>query len=357
MSFETLSYVYQLSDFDTSGSNITPPDEQGAQAQGSPPFNITLSPGASPFQVNLEDGSDDGFDEVNSADQLLTQPVTLDGVTYPIGSRILVNYGLEDANGFQLFSITIGAGNSGNNDTTAVITNSPLVPGQQYTFIREFNVGRSEIPYATVACFVRGTQILTSGGEVAVEDLRAGDQVICKNGHPKTLRMVLSTDVDVAKLQANPKLRPIRIKAGALGPGLPARALWVSPQHRMLVSSVVAKRMFGTPEVLISATKLAPLPGVRIDDSKRDLRYFHLVFDRHEIVFAESAPAESLLIAPAALKTMSLEARQELAALFPHAVAGNGAITTARLIPDGKSQRELVARLLKNHKKVVESAS
>ena len=79
----TLGHVYQLGDFDTSGSNITPPDEQGAQASGSPPFDITLSAGASGQQIIVDDTADTGLDEINFAGQTIDQPITLDGTTYP----------------------------------------------------------------------------------------------------------------------------------------------------------------------------------------------------------------------------------------------------------------------------------
>lgn len=136
MTIETLQWVCQLSDFETVGGNIAPPDEQGARAQGSPPFNLQLKATAQPIQVQIDDGGNDGFDEINSANQVLNAPVTIDGTTYPAGTRIFVNYGLEDASGLRVYSITIGGTKSGNNTTTALISEGPLTPGQQYTFIR-----------------------------------------------------------------------------------------------------------------------------------------------------------------------------------------------------------------------------
>ena len=49
---------------------------------------------------------------------------------------------------------------------------------------------------------------------------------------------------------------------GALGNGLPRRDLLVSRQHRMLVRSSIAGRMFGDKEVLVAAHHLTALPGV-----------------------------------------------------------------------------------------------
>jgi len=56
-------------------------------------------------------------------------------------------------------------------------------------------------------------------------------------------------------LAADPRQRPVRIGRGALGPGRPARDLYVSPQHRIWLRSKIAARMFGTAEVLVPAIK------------------------------------------------------------------------------------------------------
>ena len=350
MAIETLQWVYQLSDFDTSGTNITPPDEQGAQAQGSPPFNITLDAGAGFQQIELEDGSDDGFDEVNgnSSDQLLTQPITLDGVTYPAGTRIFVNYGLETDDGFRLYSITIGGNNSGGNDTTAVITNGPLVPGQQYTFTSEFNIGQNEVPYSEVACFVAGTRIATARGQVPVEKLEAGDLVLTVGGREVPLRLSLCTEVSERVLEAHPRLRPIRLSSGSLGRTLPTSDLYVSRQHRMLISSKVAERMFGRSSVLVAAAKLALLPGIEEAPIVGPVKYFHLVFDAHEVIFAEGAPSESLLTGGAALDAMPEEQREEIFALFPELEDDAGAVRSAWEIPIRQRQKKLVERHAKN---------
>lgn len=350
MSIETLQWVYQLSDFDTSGTNITPPDEQGAQAQGSPPFDITLNPGAGFQQIELEDGSDDGFDEVNanSSDQFLTQPITLDGVTYPAGARIFINYGLETDDGFRLYSIKIGGNNSGGNDTTAVITNGPLVPGQQYTFTDEFNIGQGEVSYSEVACFVAGTRIATARGHVPVEELEVGDLVLTFGGREVPLRLILRTEVSEKVLEARPRLRPIRILAGALGQALPTSDLYVSRQHRMLMSSKVAERMFGRSSVLVAAAKLALLPGIEEAPVVGPVTYFHLVFDAHEVIFAEGAPSESLLTGDAALGSMPEEQREEIFALFPQLKSNTGTVRSAWEIPIRQRQRKLVERHAKN---------
>src|SRR5690606_41194845 len=68
-----------------------------------------------------------------------------------------------------------------------------------------------------------------------------------------------SADLDLAM---NPKLCPVRITAGALGNGMPEQDLMVSPQHRVLIRSKIALRMFNITEVLIPAIKLCDMDGI-----------------------------------------------------------------------------------------------
>ena len=193
-------------------------------------------------------------------------------------------------------------------------------------------------------CFVSGTQIQTPDGLRAVEDLRQGDIVTGYEGKDLILRKALSSRLSERALRANPNLRPVRILAGALGNDLPARDLLVSRQHRMLVSSKISERMFGQNEVLIPAIRLTELPGVFIDEDVNDVEYFHLLFDEHEVIFAEGAPTESLLTGPEALKSLSPEAREEILAIFPQVANMNFTPKPARLVPTGRKQKQLITR-------------
>ena len=146
----------------------------------------------------------------------------------------------------------------------------------------------------------------------------------------------------------NPKLRPVRISKGAMGNGLPQQDLLVSRQHRMQTSSAVAQRMFGTPDVLVAAIKLTELPGIGIDHSADQVVYYHLLFDTHEIVFANGAPSESLLLTDTSLASVTPEGREEIRLIFPDLpTAGT---SPPCMIPENRQQKRLVERLRKNHK-------
>jgi len=203
-------------------------------------------------------------------------------------------------------------------------------------------------PYGIV-CFVAGTIIRTPTGEVAVEALEVGDLVMTRDNGAQPVRWIDSTR---RALRAGSRLAPVRIRAGALGDNLPESDLLVSPQHRMLVRSAIAQRMFGTDEVLVAAKQLLQIDGIDIADDLDEVVYVHFIFDRHEIVYANGAESESLYTGPEALKTLSPQAREEILALFPK-LAEDALPEPARVLASGRLGRKLAVRHAQDDKPVV----
>ena len=205
-----------------------------------------------------------------------------------------------------------------------------------------------------IICFTRGTLIKTCMGEVAIEDLVVGDKVLTMDNGYQPIRWIGGRGLSRADLEANPKLKPIRIRAGALGQGLPEQDLLTSPQHRVLVRNQVAVRMFASAEVLIPANKLLTLPGIDIEWDADGVEYFHFLFDAHQIVWSNGAQTESLFTGPEALKAVSPEAREEIATLFPEIVTPGFTPQSARPIPEkGKLMKTLAQQMAKNNKVAV----
>ena len=202
-----------------------------------------------------------------------------------------------------------------------------------------------------VVCFTAGTLIGTLLGPVRVEDLKAGDDVLTLDTGTQKIRWIGSTHRDSIDLAADPKLRPVRISAGALGEGLPTQNLLVSRQHRFLVRSAIAQRMFDTSEVLLPAIKLIDLEGIDIAQDVDTVEYFHILFNRHEIVCSNGAWSESLFTGPEALKAVPPASAQEIKKLFPEICEPDYEPASARHIPEtDKLMRELVARHKKKNK-------
>lgn len=220
---------------------------------------------------------------------------------------------------------------------------SSVTLSQQYDTLTQIDHTEFDKSFQPI-CFANGTLIETADGLVAVEDLRAGMMLRTADNGFQPLRLSLARRVGSALQMQNPKMRPVRITAGALGNGLPKNDLRVSRQHRMMIASRICERMFDTREVLVPAIRLTDLPGVYVDDGLDELTYFHLVMDGHEVIFAEGGPAESLFMGETALDSLTDEAREELLALFPDALEQAAAAITVRPVPAGARIRKLVAR-------------
>ncbi|BDW87053.1 Hint domain-containing protein [Roseicyclus marinus] len=245
--------------------------------------------------------------------------------------------------GLTNFSITWTGGDKSSESGTLTYLNSS---GQTVT------VNFTEIE--RVICFARGTLIQTERGEVPVQDLRLGDMVLTADHGMQPVRWLAVRRLSAGDLAGAPHLRPIRIRAGVLGPDLPRRDLIVSPQHRILVRSKVAQRMFGSPEVLVAARQLLELDGVDVIEDGRGVDYWHFMCDRHEVVRAEGLEAETLFTGPEALKAIPQECRDELFTLFPELGASKRPRSIpARPLPKGSACRRLVARHIRNNKPLV----
>lgn len=78
--------------------------------------------------------------------------------------------------------------------------------------------------------------VLCATGEVAAGLLQPGDLLLARGGRPVPLAGIVRTVLDWRMLGLDPRLRPVRVAAGSLGPGLPARDLLLSPDLRIQTS-------------------------------------------------------------------------------------------------------------------------
>ncbi|SEO26980.1 Hint domain-containing protein [Paracoccus alcaliphilus] len=307
--------------------------------------------------------------------QHLEEGITLDGVTWPAGHTIELEYSFRvtDENGteFRVNAISINAPGQ-QTDTIVGFTFEAIAPeGYEGKFfdLQQFPNAGSELTYVpgsavdrqkmmphdqnNLPCFTRGTMILTDAGLRAIEDLAEGDLVMTRDNGLQPVRWIGSVGVSADRLAAEPTLRPIRIAAGALGASTPAQDLLVSPQHRVLVRSRIAQRMFGTSEVLVAAKQLLTIEGVDIADAADGVEYFHMLFDRHEVVFSNGAETESLYTGAEALKAVGSAAKEEIFALFPELRDSDVAPQAARILASGRQGRKLAMRHLQNSRALV----
>lgn len=175
-------------------------------------------------------------------------------------------------------------------------------------------------------CYLAGTLIATPTGQKPVETLQPGDLVLTRNNGPQPLVWAGSSWVRQDVLKQHPEKHPIRIKAGALGGGLPRRDVDLSPQHRVMVSDPTGR------EYMISARHLlrAGVPGVCLRPDTTEFLLVHIACADHQILLAEGAPMESFYTGKMAVWALSAAQLLGLIAAFPQVGLGNNTMTLAR---------------------------
>lgn len=187
------------------------------------------------------------------------------------------------------------------------------------------NTDTALVEIVQIACFGKGTMIRTEFGDQSIETLEPGQLVMTRDNGLQPIRWVGRRTVTTEDT-----LAPIRFAKGTFGA---TSDLWLSPQHRVLISDVWSELLFGESEVLVKAKDLINDQTIRIDRSKPEITYFHLLMDNHEILLSNGMATESFLPGPETLPDYDAETQKELLRLFPCLAsgAGNGFGHTARL--------------------------
>ncbi|MFZ5710559.1 MAG: Hint domain-containing protein [Pseudomonadota bacterium] len=187
---------------------------------------------------------------------------------------------------------------------------SPVAPRTDYTLLGASDDTRG-LRLADVICvsFAAGTRITLAGGaQAAVETLRPGDSILTRDHGPQPVRWIAR-----ATFRALGSFAPVVITAGTLGNDAD---LVVSPHHRVFLYQRGADRIGGTAEILVQARHLVDGVSVlRREGGFAD--YYSLVFDNHEIVYAEGVPAESLMVTDDTLTVLPSAIAEEVRARFP----------------------------------------
>ncbi|SEO27313.1 Ca2+-binding protein, RTX toxin-related [Pseudorhodobacter antarcticus] len=199
-------------------------------------------------------------------------------------------------------------------------------------------------------CFVQGSLIAALNGKTAVENLVVGDLIQTLDHGLQPIRWIGRRYIDAQELAENENLRPIRIRKDVISDGGGIGYLTVSPQHRVLIASKVAERMFGSVEILVPAKQLLAIEGIDICDHFEDVTYFHILFDQHEIIYADGVPSESLYLGREAQKSLSAAGREEIYELFPEVASPNFMAKSCRPFVKNKQARILALRHIKNKK-------
>ncbi|GAW33274.1 hypothetical protein RA2_00310 [Roseovarius sp. A-2] len=182
-----------------------------------------------------------------------------------------------------------------------------LMPRTGYALVGVEREG-SMRKFAEAACvaFTRGTHITMARGEQKpVEDLQPGDMVLTRDDGPCPVRWVGHSTA-----RAVGEFAPVRISAGALHN---ENDLLVSPDHRLFIYQRSDALGAGRHEVLVRARHLVNGDTVRIETGGF-VDYYQILFDAHQIIYAEGIAAETLLVDPRTRAALPAELEETLIA-------------------------------------------
>jgi len=280
-----------------------------------------------------------GGDSINGSDIRAVYPGDTVKVVYLDGSiHTITGVTFYLADGTQVFTPTDGS----------VLQTAALIS-------TTWTAAQNDVPNSdldVVPCFAPGTLIETTVGPVPVEDLCYGNLISTSDRGPTPLVLVHKRSFSEAHLKEHPKHCPIAFEPGSLGDGMPARRLVVSPQHRMLICSAIAERMFGSAEIMVPACKLVGMPGITRLGPEGGVDYVHVLVDHHAVICAEGAPTETLYLGEQVHESLNARDIELLRARLSK--AWKNCMTPARPFQRGKRLRNLLERLKRNNKALVD---
>ncbi len=246
--------------------------------------------GALATPVNLEGDAARSLADFTGTDVtsgMLTTPLTNfgKGDTIVLGTNNFSLAGTGDSLTSSYNSATSQLVIDDHTSGTVVTLNVGLTAGDSSSLISLSTAGG--VLDISIPCYASGTRILTTSGEVLVEELKVGDTVVTvrENG-PATGRIVWTgkRSIDISRHPYPELVRPVRICAGAFGPSVPERDLRLSPHHAVYVNGC-----------LFEAASL--INGVTIvqEQATRFVTYHHIELETHDVMLAEGLPAESFL--------------------------------------------------------------
>jgi hypothetical protein len=216
--------------------------------------------------------------------------VGFEGITLDAGARWLLAGSAEGFGGGETIS---GLAAGGTIELAGTVESYGALAGGMLTLsggttldlpgVASVVVGDDDSNTFITACFANGTGIEGEFGQVPVEALRVGDLVLTVGGRLAPILWLGHRGTDLSRHPCPHDVMPVRIRAGAFGPGQPRRDLVLSPDHAVFAGGV-----------LIPIRHL--INGQSIVQERRErITYWHLELGRHDVILAEDLPCETYL--------------------------------------------------------------
>ena len=216
--------------------------------------------------ASVVDDNSDG--DIDTGDYYISSSVGYTGYTIEINGH---DYAIF-FNGFSSYIVPFDA----SFDDLSVLDNTPVT--QTIT-----NTGNNAV---VVNCFARGTQIKTPSGTTPVEELRIGDEILSHKGRRVPVRWIGRQTMST-RFRPAERLMPVRVKAGALGGGLPIQDLVLTADHALLIDGLLVNA-----GALVNGETIDYVPLGELGDS---YTVYHVETENHDVILAEGVPAETFI--------------------------------------------------------------
>lgn len=210
--------------------------------------------------------------------QNTTEAITGYTISGSGSSRTVTLYGGSSNTEVATYTVSLASGVTLTNGTysTSNSSNNPL----EITY----SDGNTYIG----VCFLEGTLLRMSSGDVEIEDVRVGDKIVVWNGLETQTRHVtwvgqVHTTVR-SELPDDEAGYPVRIIAGALGDAVPYKDLLVTSEHCLFLNG-----NFIPVRMLVNGA------SIYYDKSITSYDYYHVETQEHSIILANGALTESYL--------------------------------------------------------------
>ncbi|WP_296701375.1 Hint domain-containing protein [Thiocapsa sp. UBA6158] len=276
---------------------------------------------------------------IGTLDGLGTKFVEIDQVVLAAGAAWTIGFndtasfggsiaGFSSDDTFDLANVTFDAGGTAVLDAKnklhitegGVLYTIQLDPTDDFTgrsFHLTTNGSGTQVTLDNAPCYCAGTHILTDRGEIAVENLAVGDNVITGSGASRPIAWIGIRHVDCSRHGAPQLVWPVRVSAGAFGTSLPHRDLWLSPDHAVFAEDVLIPIKH-----LMNGTSIAQVP-------RDSVVYYHVELSTHDILLAEGLPAESYLGTDSRLNFENADGAMQLFPDFSTPAPDSGAVWEA----------------------------
>jgi hypothetical protein len=267
---------------------------------------------------------------------------TADVTNFAAGDTISIS-GTNDPSGLStdIFTNTVYSGgvlsflDSTTGQTFSVNVTAPDLADTYHGSDFTLTGGNGYVDITTdIPCFAAGTRILAADGEVLVEDIQVGDELVTVRHDAITSRKVVWTGrraIDISRHPRPEMVRPVRIIAGAFGDNLPERDLRLSPLHAVYVNGC-----------LFEAISLVNGTTTYQEQATKHVTYHHIELEAHDVILAEGLAAESFL--DTGDRNM-FETVSGVMVLHPDFATPEGAVFCAPMVREGEALAQVRAEL------------